>query len=166
MIRGGILYQDDSRVSQIWDTGQGQPLSPIMVSTEHSIYSPAADRLLTQTNNTWLLRRAPDGQSLGAGFPVGTTAHTPETHPDGLTILNVLSDSALHLWQISPEAGPIAGGRSDNRLTEAQSRLDRGTLAVAWLANGFVTNGRIVLTSARGVSGREQIQVSDLATGH
>src|SRR5262249_4030768 len=129
-------------------------------------YSPAADRLLTQTNNLWLLRRAPDGQSMGAGFPVGTITYTPETHPDGLTILDVVSDSALHLWQISPEAAPVAGGRPDTRLTETQSRLDRGTPAVAWLANGFVTDGRIVLTSARGVSGREQIQVSDLATGH
>jgi serine/threonine protein kinase/WD40 repeat protein len=165
ILRGGILYQDDARASQIWDTDQGQPLSPIMVSTEHSIYSPAADRLLTQTNNMWLLRRAPDGQSMGAGFPVGTIAHTPQTHPDGLTILDVLSDSALQLWQISTEAEPIAAGRSDNRLTLANPRLDRETQDVSLLANGFATDGRIALTSARGVAGREQIQVSDLATG-
>jgi serine/threonine protein kinase/WD40 repeat protein/tetratricopeptide (TPR) repeat protein len=164
VLREGILYQDDSHVSQIWDTAHGLPISPPMTSTTYSIYTPAADRLLTKTNNVWLLRRAPDGQVMGSGFSSGDD-HCTTTHPDGRTIINTALDETLCLWQISPEAEPIAAGRSDNGPTVAESRRDRGTPAVALLANGFMTDGRIALTSARGVSGREQIQVSDLATG-
>jgi serine/threonine protein kinase/WD40 repeat protein/Flp pilus assembly protein TadD len=162
--RGGVLYHGGSQVSQIWDTRHGLPVSPPMPSTTYSIYTPAADRLLTHTDKFWLLRRAADGQAVGSGFPSGSD-HCTITHPDGRTIINTALDETLCLWQISPEAEPIAAGRSDSRPTVAESRLDRGTPALALLANGFLTDGRIALTSARGVSGREQIQVSDLATG-
>ena len=70
---------------QIWDTGHGQPISPPMASTPFSIYAPAGDRLLTNTNNLWLSRRAADGQARGSGFPrVMPSDDVPTSHPDGL----------------------------------------------------------------------------------
>jgi WD40 repeat protein/tetratricopeptide (TPR) repeat protein len=163
--RGGILYQDDSQFSQIWDTEHGQPISPTMASTAYSIYTPAADRLLTQTNNLWLLRRAPDARVMGtAGFSAGS-GHCTETYPDGLTIINTLVDGAIHMWQLSPDAEPLAKDRPDDRPTIDGPRLDRETPSVSLLTNGFVTDGQIALTNTRSASGREWIQVSDLETG-
>jgi serine/threonine protein kinase len=49
--RGGVLYQRDSNVARIWDSGNGKPTSPLMPSTGYSIYAPAGDRLLTETNS-------------------------------------------------------------------------------------------------------------------
>ncbi len=162
--RGGINYQNDSHVARIWGLGNGKPTSPIMPSTAYSIYAPAADRLLTLTNNLWLLRRAPDAQARGSGFSAGDD-HCPETHPDGLTVINYATDNTLRMWQISPEAEPIAAGRSDDQAAVPETRLDREAPELNMLANGFLTDGRIAITSTRGVSGRAQVRVSDLATG-
>ena len=162
--RGGIVYQGDSTVARIWDSGSGKPISPIMSSTAYSIYAPAADRLLTLTNNLWLLRRAPDAQARGSGFSAGD-GHCTETHPDGLTIVNYASDNSLRMWQISPEAEPLAAGRSDDRPATTETRIDRETPKLSRLANGFVTDGRIAITNTKGIAGREQIRISDLATG-
>ncbi len=162
--RGGIVYQGDSSVARIWDSGSGKPTSPIMSSTAYSIYAPASDRLLTLTNNLWLLRRAPDAQARGTGLSSGDS-HCPETHPDGLTVINHAPDNTLRMWQISPEAEPIAAGRTDDRPATTETRLDRETPEMSRLTNGFVTDGRIAITNTTGIAGREQIRVSDLATG-
>ena len=152
-------------VSQIWDTGRGQPISPIMASTTFSIYTPAADRILTLTNNLWLLRRAADGQAMGSGFPcrirrplyryASGRAHDHQC---------LVADDTLRMWQISPEAEPIPEERAKSP-TMTETELDRESLDASWLTGGFVTDGRIAITNAKGVSGRERIRVSDLATG-
>ncbi len=163
--RGGVLHQGDSRVARIWDLVDGKPTSPLLSSTEYAIYAPAADRLLTYTNNLWLLRRAPDGQAMGStGFSSGP-GHPTETHPDGLTVINVATDNSLRTWQVSPEAEPIAAGRSASQATPAEARPGRGAPELSLLENGFLTDGRIAVTNSKGVSGREGIRVSDLATG-
>jgi hypothetical protein len=153
--RGGILYQDDSQFSQIWDAQHGQPISPIMASTTRCIYTPAADRILTNTNNLWLLRRAADGQAMGSGFSAGSGYFT-KTLPDGLTIINPVADGTLRMWQISPEAEPIAEDRSNNRPTIDGSRLHREPRWVSLLTNGFVTDGQIAITNARGFRGENR----------
>ncbi len=166
--RGGILFQNDVYVSQIWDTGRGQPISPIMASTTFSIYTPAADRIFTLTNNLWLLRRAADGQAMGSGFPSGSVASystdSTDMHPDGRTVISVSSDNTLRTWQISPEAEPIAEERAKSP-TITETELDRESLEASWLTGGFVTDGRIAITNAKSVSGRDRIRVSDLASG-
>jgi serine/threonine protein kinase/WD40 repeat protein/tetratricopeptide (TPR) repeat protein len=161
---GGIVYQGDSPVARIWDSRSGKPTSPIISSTAYSIYAPASDRLLTLTNNLWLLRRAPDAQARGTGLSSGDN-HCTETHPDGLTVINHAPDNTLRMWQISPEAEPIASGRTDDQPSTTEARLDRETAELSRLANGFVTDGRIAITNTKGIAGREQIRVSDLATG-
>ncbi|HEY2154851.1 MAG TPA: hypothetical protein VGH33_04430, partial [Isosphaeraceae bacterium] len=163
--RGGVLHQGDSQVARIWDLADGKPTSPLLSSTEYSTYTPAADRLLTQTNDHWLLRRASDGQAMGStGFSSGS-GHSRETHPDGLSVINFATDNTLRLWQISPEAEPIAAARWASQATSADERAGRGEPGLSLLANGFLTDGRIAITSSKGVSGREGIRVSDLATG-
>jgi eukaryotic-like serine/threonine-protein kinase len=161
----GLLSQNDNRVSQIWDTDRRQPIGPTMVSTEFSIYTPAADRFLTLTNNLWLMRRASDAKALGSGFSTGTgTGHSFETHPDGLTVINLSADNTLRTWQISPEAELIAEGRS-NSPTMTQPEVDRETPHLSVLSDGFLTNGQIAITDAENSSGRKQILLTDLATG-
>jgi eukaryotic-like serine/threonine-protein kinase len=162
--KGGIVNQRDSQVARIWNSGDGRPTSPLISSSRYSIYAPASDRLLTLTNNLWLLRRAPGSQARGTGLSSGDS-HCRETHPDGLTVVNHASDNTLRMWQISPEAEPIAAGRSDDQSSTSETRPDREALELSRLANGFLTDGRIAITTTRGVSGREQIRVSDLATG-
>ena len=64
--RGGFLYQNDSKSLR---SGTQAPDSPSVRSWQaRRIPStlPPADRLLTHTNNLWLLRRAPDGQAMGS----------------------------------------------------------------------------------------------------
>jgi serine/threonine protein kinase/WD40 repeat protein/tetratricopeptide (TPR) repeat protein len=166
-VRGeGLLYQGGSRASRIWGTPRGEPISPIMAGTRHVTYAPAADRILTYTNNLWLLRRAPDGQPRGTGSPSGGgDGHASRTHPDGLTVITHATDNKLRLWQISPDAEPIAGGRPGDQPATAGPRLDRETPEPSLLVNGFLTDGRIAITNGRGVLGRERVRVSDLATG-
>ena len=162
--RGGLLYQNDSNVAQVWDAGNGKAASPIMGSTTRSIYTPAADRLLTLTNNLWIVRGVPETQPRGSGFSSGDDFGRT-THPDGLTVINTMVDETLRTWQISPEAEPIALPRSNNPAATTKSELDPETLDTSSLANKFITDGRIAIINTRGVSGREQVRVSDLTTG-
>jgi eukaryotic-like serine/threonine-protein kinase len=163
--KDGSLYQDDNRVSQIWDPVRRQSISPIMASTFFSIYTPAADRVLTLTNNLWVMRRAADGKVSGSGFSPGTQkGQSAETHPDGLTVISSSADDTLRLWQISPEAESIAEGRFNNS-TMTQTELTRETSHLSHLANGFQTNGQIAIINAESLSGREHVRVLDLASG-
>ncbi|WP_165229604.1 serine/threonine-protein kinase [Aquisphaera insulae] len=162
---GGMLFEGGAQVSRFWDAGRGQPLSPIMASTTYFTYAPAGDRILTLTDNLWLLRRAPDGQVRGSGLSSAGDGHDFRTHPDGLTVVTHASDKTYRIWQVSPEAEPTAADRSDRQATTADTRPERESLALSLLSQGFVTDGRVALTEATGVSGRQQVRVTDLATG-
>jgi WD40 repeat protein/tetratricopeptide (TPR) repeat protein len=165
VVRGGVLLnQSESEVSRIWDTLHGQAQSPMMVASDFVTYTPAADRFLTLTNHVWLLRRAPDGQPLGSGFS-WVDARCQNTHPDGLTVVTLTQDHTLCLGQISSEAEPIAGERLGHQSTTLDLPVEQETAEASLLQNGFLTDGRIAITNARGVFERERTRVTDLASG-
>jgi WD40 repeat protein/Flp pilus assembly protein TadD len=160
----GSFYRDASERARIWDTSRGAPLSPIMEGTSYSTYAPASDRLLTLTNNLWLLRRAPDGQPRGAGFSSGD-GHSGETHPDGLTVVNFAPDMTLRLWQISPEAEAVVRRQQTDQPAATETTPNGPRAAPSLLSNGYLTDGRLAITNTRIASGHDQVWVTDLATG-
>ncbi|MDG3002391.1 serine/threonine-protein kinase [Paludisphaera mucosa] len=162
---GGMLYQEDNHLARIWESGRGRPVGPIMARTRYSIYTPAADRILTHTDDSWLQRRAADGRALGASGLSSTAGFGAETHPDGLTAVDVVPDGSIRLWRISPEAEAVAGARTGGREEPEGSRPDRVQQTVSFLANGFASDGRIAITRLRDASGRERTRVDELATG-
>ncbi len=164
MYRAGPRNQSDVFVAQAWDAARGKEIGPLMASTIVGLYTPASDRLLTNSNSLWLVRGVPDALSRGAGFAVGW-AERQSLHPEARLVIDSTKDGFLRLWQISDEAEPAAEARSTSRLSMAQTQLDREIGYVNMVQGGFVSDGRIAVSDTAGVSGRELVRVTDLATG-
>ena len=47
-------FNPNTGFGQIWDSGTGRPTSPLMAGTSDAIYTPAGDRLVTQSWNQQL----------------------------------------------------------------------------------------------------------------
>ena len=165
----GFLYQNATDVSRTWDTRLGQPTSPILEGTTYPTYTPAGDRVLTYTNNVWQLRRAARRPSArgSAVFHRGRWSRRPDASGRSHGHRSRDLTAPLRLWQISPEAEPLADGRAGNQPTTAESApTGPAGAGVELSGHGFCGRmGEIAITLPEVRSGEEAIRVSDLATG-
>ena len=109
-------------------------MSPIMASTAFSTYTPAADRLLTLTNNLWLLRRAADGQAMGSGFSAGLSLLSRRASGRAHDGPYRGGRHALHVADL-PGGGADPGGSSQEPHDErdgTRPRIGGHELAHAW----------------------------------
>ncbi len=159
--RRGLVLSPRSYSGQVWDPSTGRPTTPPMASTKIAVYSPAADRLMTQTGNSWLVRDADDGRVRGSGYPF-TYEDRLAAHPDGRTMLSS-SGGEVYLWRISPDAEPLSGGDAQATTTAVESDGPSRNKTRPWAA--LWTDGRIAIAPRRGAGERDLIRISDPATG-
>ena len=160
--RGGVLNQN-SYFGRIWDPDTGRPITPPMTSTTTAFFTPAADCLLTHTDNLWLLRDADNGRVRGAGLHAGADEDLA-AHPDGRTMIAPSGDH-VRLWQISPDAEPVPEGGTDSQASMTGIESDRRVRDLRLFWTDLWTDGQIAIAPAVGVGGRELIRLSDPATG-
>ena len=75
--KGGMRFDLNSHIGQIWEPGTGRPTSPLMRSTTLASYTPSADSLVTLTDDLWLVRDAASGRVRGSGFLPTLKLHLP-----------------------------------------------------------------------------------------
>jgi eukaryotic-like serine/threonine-protein kinase len=158
--RGGV--DEERTVAQIWDSGTGRPISPLMALTTFAVYTPSADRLVTWTDNLWLLRDASNLRVRGSGFPGD---YPIASHPDGRTMLARARGSGVVLWRVSADAEPISDGGTDKQASMARRANSRWTRSSAVPWAGMATHGRLAISLARGATDRELIRLSDPGNG-
>jgi eukaryotic-like serine/threonine-protein kinase len=165
--RIGGLVDANSAFGQIWSTGNGSLTSPLMTNTGGAIYAPSADRLLTMSDKLWLVRGA-DGRVRGTGLPFTDLRSRPAifgSDRDGRLLFAASDSHIVGLWSISPEAEPVADGDAGKLKSIADFVAEGRTRDIISLQEGLVTDGRVAVSAARGVVGREMIRLSDPATG-
>ncbi len=145
---------------QIWGLETGRPTTPPMEDTNGPIFTPAGDRLVTQTSNLRLVRDA-TGRVRGSGL---AAAGGIASHPDGRTLLAV-SDHTVRLWQISAEAEPVAGGGTEMQASMSGFPPSRQTRDSKSSYVGLRMDGKISVSRDKGAHERELIQLSDPASG-
>ena len=131
---GGLV---NTTFGQIWNAGDGRPTSALMNNTTAALYAPSADRLLTLSDNLWLVRGA-DGRVRGSGLSAtDSVSHSAicGRDPDGRLMIAASSSSMVGLWEMSPEAEPVADGDT-GRLTSTAELVAKGRSASPLLANG------------------------------
>src|SRR5262249_29215485 len=79
------VSKGSSYFGRIWALGTHREASPLMAHTSTGAYTPSADRLVTQTENLFVVRDA-TSRVRGSGFPT-SYALGLSTSPDGRTIL-------------------------------------------------------------------------------
>ncbi len=158
----GDLFKGNTRFGQIWDAGTGRPTSPLLAETSGATYSPAGDRLVTMTGKLQAVRDASNGPVRGPAFPaVGPVA----AHPDGRTMLVAAADNTIRLWQISPDAEPVAQSESTKQDLNSWVAPDRQTRGFSVFWAGLRSDGRIAISLGKDGAERELIRLSDPATG-
>jgi eukaryotic-like serine/threonine-protein kinase len=164
----GDAFSLNSFAGQIWGTATGRPVSPLMARTDSAMYVPSADRLLTKTESSILVRDAPTGRARGAGFPVDgpyQSEYTIAAHPDGRTMLTLGGDNSVRLWQVATDAEPIADSETDKQSLAMGKEFHRPTRGLHAFWSSLRADGRIAVSLAEGVAGREMIRITDLAAG-
>jgi WD40 repeat protein/Flp pilus assembly protein TadD len=145
---------------QIWDLGIQGAASPPMAQTGTGAYTPSADRLVTCTEYHLTVRDA-TGRVRGSGFPLGYEQTALSVGPDGRTILARASDLTACIWEISAEAEPVP----DRQATVKESSPGPRWRALNVFGADLRADGRIAVSQSHDVAGREQIRLSDPATG-
>ncbi len=162
--KGGVLFDLNSHIGQIWEPGTGRPTSPLMRSTWFASYTPSADSLVTLTDDLWLVRDAASGRVRGSGSSADSEA-APASHPDGRTVLSASRDGTVRFWQISADAEPVSSGGTETQ-DSMTSILPQGQMRDLRIYQGsLLTDGRVAVSPASGAAGRELIRLSDPATG-
>jgi WD40 repeat protein len=159
--RTGFKSAGVSTVGRIWSVGTQRPISSLMAQTANAVYTPAADRLVTATENLLVVRDA-TGRVRGSGMALGTPAgdfffHPP---PDGRTVLG-LADVSACLWQISAEAQPVPDTQATLSGNGPEAR-DRGFNV---FGADLRADGQIAVSRSLDAAGREQVRLLDPATG-
>jgi serine/threonine protein kinase/WD40 repeat protein/tetratricopeptide (TPR) repeat protein len=160
--REGDVSKGSSFFGRIWAMGGQRATSPLLAQTGSGAYAPSADRLVTATEDL-LVVRDPKGRAMGSGFPlryVDGSDLIPQGL-DGRTMLAVASDLHVGLWQISAEAEPVP---------DKQAAPTRSASSTRWRGfNVFVTDlradGQIAVSLSIDAAGREQVRLSDPASG-
>src|SRR5262249_47617426 len=134
--------------------------------TDGAFDVPSADRLLTATDNTLLLRDTATWRVRGSGFPgVGANDFLIASHPDGRTLIALGGDNTVRSWQVSVDAAPVSDGANDRRAPATGDELDRRTRGLNTFWSGLRADGQIAVSLARGVAKRELVRITDPDTG-
>jgi WD40 repeat protein/tetratricopeptide (TPR) repeat protein len=161
-------FDKGQNVAQIWDPGAGLPRSPLLASTGHAAYAPSADRIVTRTDNRWLLRDVADGRVRGAGFPgettdLGVQHEAIALHPDSRSILVTAPDNTLRLVQLAALAEPVSESGADTQSSTTASLLARQARKA--FSAGLRADGRVAALWTVDVLGRQRVRLCDPATG-
>ncbi len=158
-----VIGQTDSFFGQVWDAGQGRPTTPPMTSTKSAFFTRAADSLVTNTNNMWLVRDAKSGRVRGAGLHAGA-AESLDSRPYGRTML-AASGRDVHVWQISPDAELVIRGGTETQTSFTGIEPESRTRDVTSFWTGLWTDGRVAIALAKRAGERALVRFSDPATG-
>ena len=164
----GVALQSETATVRSGTQPRGRPTSPLHGRRRACpIYTPAGDRLVTQTNEPRCVPSVmppPAGKEARGFLP--EVLHSP-SHPDGRTMLtNGLADRArcgksrrmrsrLPTGGIDPKAS-MTGERGQPQMARATNAFRSGLLRA---------DGQIVVSLADGAGGQELIRLSDPATG-
>jgi WD40 repeat protein/tetratricopeptide (TPR) repeat protein len=153
----GDAYKGSSSFGRIWSLDTQRAASSVMANTVNAAYTPSADRLLTQTESLSLVRD-PSGRVRGPGLPVGPPC---ATNPNGRTLLAMASEFTASWWEISAEAEPVPDkqGTLTGNAPRARSR------GFNVFAADLRADGQIAVSRFLDAAGRDQVQLSDPATG-
>jgi WD40 repeat protein/serine/threonine protein kinase/tetratricopeptide (TPR) repeat protein len=154
-----ILYKASSYFGRIWALGTQRAASPLMARTSFGAYTPSADRLVTGTSENLLLRDA-TGRVRGSGFPAFAPVMLP-IGPDGRTTIGLPLDFSACLWEISAEAEPVP----DKQATVTASPHSTRSRGFYPFEADLRADGQIAVTQSLDAAGREQVRLSDPATG-
>jgi WD40 repeat protein/tetratricopeptide (TPR) repeat protein len=154
-----------SFVGRIWAVDTPRAVSPLMTHTGFGAYTPSADRLVTGTEELLVVRDA-TGRAMGTGFPGSGYAYVgeagvPPPGPDGRTVLSLGSRFAACLWQISAEAEPVPDKQAAQTGNAPSTRLRGYNVFGA----GLRADGQIAVSLSLDAAGREQVRLTDPATG-
>jgi WD40 repeat protein/tetratricopeptide (TPR) repeat protein len=169
----GVLIEGDAFnktgfFTQSWSTPTGRPTSPLMTRTDGVIYAPAADRLLTTTQNRALLRDTATSRARGSGFTEVASASMYHfaAHPDGRTALAVGRENTVRSWQLPVDAEPVSEGATDSQAPPTGSAfIRRQSRGLHGFWSGLRADGQIAVSLATGVADRELVRCTDPATG-
>src|SRR5262249_30882156 len=117
-------------------------------------------RLVTWTENLLAVRDA-TGRVRGSDFPIGYVQHTLPTAPDGRTLLALASDLTACLWEISAEAEPVP----DKQATVKESSPSPRWRGLNIFGADLRADGQIAVSQSHDAAEREQLRLSDPATG-
>jgi WD40 repeat protein len=150
-----------SLLGRIWALGTQRAASPLMMHTASGAYTPSADRLVTATENLLVVRDA-TGRPRGSGFPT-TYRHDTifRAGPDGRTILAYAMPFTACLWDISAEAELVQDKQATRTASQAIT-VSRGLYA---FSADLRADGQIAVSMSIDAAGREQVRLSDPATG-
>jgi eukaryotic-like serine/threonine-protein kinase len=162
--KGGMLFDLNSHIGQIWEPGTGRPTSPLMRSTRFASFTPSADSLVTLTDDLWLVRDPASGRVRGSGSAADSEV-SPASHPDGRTVLSASRDRTVRLWQISADAEPVSSGGTETQdsMTWIVPQVQMRDLRI--YQGNLLTDGSVVVSPASGAAGRVLIRLADPATG-
>jgi WD40 repeat protein/tetratricopeptide (TPR) repeat protein len=146
---------------RIWSLGTGRTTSSLLADTAVGAYTPAADRLVTETENLLVVRDA-TGRVRGSGIPLGIEAGdiTIQSPPDGRTVLGLVEHTAC-LRQISTEAEPVPDKQAPLTVNAPGTRARGYNVFGADLR----ADGEIAVSHSLDAAGREQVRIADPATG-
>jgi WD40 repeat protein/tetratricopeptide (TPR) repeat protein len=155
--REGNRKKDYSLCGRIWAVGTGGAASPLMARTRFGVFTPSADRLVTLTEDLLLVRDL-TGRVRGSGLP---SAFWRVDSPGGRIMLGRTSDHTACLWEISAEAEPVP---------DKQASLTASTPSPLWEGRNVFradlrADGQIAVSQSVDAAGREQVRLSDPATG-
>jgi WD40 repeat protein/tetratricopeptide (TPR) repeat protein len=162
----GDAFDKNSLFGQIWATGTGAPESPLMARTDGAFYVPSADRLLTRTETSLVLRDTATSRIRGTGVPADLMSeYALAFNPDGRSMLALCRDNTVRSWQVSAEAEPVSTVATDKPTSmkgKASNRQGRSAYASS---SRLRSDGQIAALLARGVAQRELSQIMDPAAG-
>jgi WD40 repeat protein/tetratricopeptide (TPR) repeat protein len=161
--RVGDMFKQDSYFGRIWALGTRKAASPLLAQTGMGAYTPAADRLVTATENLFVVRDT-SGRVRGSGFPLafrsggGSVVLPPG--PDGRTMIASGVDDTAALWQISAEAEPVPDKQAmlTGSVPGARSR------GLYVFVADLCPDGQIAVSQSLDAAGREQFQLTDPLT--
>jgi serine/threonine protein kinase/WD40 repeat protein/Flp pilus assembly protein TadD len=164
----GDAFNNHSFFVQAWDAVTGRPNTPLMARTDGVVYTPSADRILTQVDNVMLLRDAATGRVRGSGFhldDVSVSVYRLSFHPDGRNLITLGRDNTVRSWQIAADTEPVSAVATDKPTPTkgmASNRQARGMYAIS---SSLRSDGQIAVSPATGAAARELLQITDPAAG-
>src|SRR5262249_38734949 len=143
------VSKGSSYFGRIWALGTQKAASPLMAHTMQGAYTPSADRLVTRTENLFVVRDT-TGRVRGSGFPT-SYALGLSTSPDGRTIVISTAPETACLWEISEEAEPVPEKQA-TLTASSRTTLSRGLLA---FGADLRADGQIAVSLSLDAAGRE-----------
>jgi WD40 repeat protein/tetratricopeptide (TPR) repeat protein len=159
VLSDGDAFNVNSYFGQVWHVGR--EVSPILERTPTGHFLPSADRLLTATESSLLLRDIATGRVLGAAL-LGEELKSEFAYlapEDGRTVRSVGPDNTVRTWQLSADAEPLSDDGADRRARSRRIRRQTRGLHAFW--TNVRADGRVAASMAKGVADRECVRLTD-----